>query len=58
MARFPIGLGLDQPQANFIPEFSYGQTGTTTGLLSSVTAPVRARALPFSVAPVVIVIDA
>ena len=30
----------------------YGQGGTFTGLLNNVTAPVRASALPFSVAPV------
>jgi hypothetical protein len=36
----------------------HGQVGTFTGLLSKVTAPVRASALPFSVAPVVSVTDA
>src|SRR5438128_2191975 len=36
----------------------YGQGGTTTTLLSSVTAPVRAKARPLSVAPVVRVTDA
>jgi hypothetical protein len=35
-----------------------GQAGTLTGLLSNVTAPVEASALPFSVAPVVAVMDA
>src|SRR5579863_4979065 len=36
----------------------HGQGGTTTVLVSNVTAPVRARALPFNVAPVVMVMDA
>jgi hypothetical protein len=34
-----------------------GIDGKVTVLLSNVTAPIRASALPFSVAPVVIVID-
>jgi hypothetical protein len=36
----------------------HGQGGTFTGLLSNETAPVRASALPFRVAPVVRVTDA
>src|SRR5271165_3707766 len=36
----------------------HGQGGTFTGLSSNVTAPVRASALPSSVAPVVSVTDA
>src|SRR4051794_38335651 len=39
-------------------ECAYGQEGTTTALLSNVTAPVRASARPFSLAPVVMVMDA
>jgi hypothetical protein len=35
----------------------HGQAGTTTVLRSNVTAPVCASALPFSVAPVVSVMD-
>src|SRR5580704_5647480 len=36
----------------------HGHGGTFTGLLSNVTAPVRAIALPFSVAPVSREVDA
>jgi len=38
-------------------QMPHGQGGTTTVLVSNVTAPLRASALPFNVAPVVMVMD-
>jgi len=43
------------PTCSQIP---HGHGGTFTGLLSNVTAPVRASALPFNIAPVPTVMDA
>src|SRR4029077_10473549 len=42
----------DRPEAGPPIEYFYGQEGTVTILVSKVTAPLRASARPFSVAPV------
>jgi hypothetical protein len=44
---------VDRSETGLTTEYFYGQGGTFTMLVSKVTAPFRASALPFSVVPVV-----
>ena len=48
---------MDEPEAGLTAKCFYGQVGTVTMLVSNVTAPFRASALPFSVAPVLSVMS-